>query len=274
MPEGTRLYAGQPGLFGNKGSSAGPDGLVIEDVSDYQFRRPKPRIRIISKLFWKDQGQAEQMLPVTIKGHPYIVSTDEDGGEGGKGGIAGACARGASPFGYPQIIDVSDEKHPKIIAKLMLEVSAPANCSQQVKEPPDPGAKGPDYSAERCVANRPKNATMLACAFRNAGVRVFDIHDPYHPKEIAYWKPRAVRKEVRPSSGSWAPGVDRTMDKIAGSVRWVAAHKGKDGSNGDAHGGGTDWQLWTVSDGNGFQILRFEDNFKAQHKNLFRTAGE
>ncbi len=96
--EGTRLYAGQPGNFGAAptDSSFGPDGLVIEDVSDYQFRRPNPQIRIISKLFWTDQGTAEPMIPVTIKGHPYIISTDESGGAGGAGGWAAACARGAS----------------------------------------------------------------------------------------------------------------------------------------------------------------------------------
>src|SRR5262249_26674111 len=33
VPEGTRVYAGQQGT---------PNGLVIEDVSDYQFRRPNP----------------------------------------------------------------------------------------------------------------------------------------------------------------------------------------------------------------------------------------
>src|SRR5436309_1588304 len=47
VAEGTRVYAGQPGSAGD-----GPDGLVIEDVSDYQFRRPNPQIRIISTLFW------------------------------------------------------------------------------------------------------------------------------------------------------------------------------------------------------------------------------
>ena len=46
------------------------------------------------------------MYPVTIKGHPYIISSDE---AGGVGGWAAACARGASSFGYPQIIDVGDE---------------------------------------------------------------------------------------------------------------------------------------------------------------------
>jgi len=99
LPEGTRLYAGQPGLFGNTGSSIGPDGLVIEDVSDYQFRRPNPQIRIISELFWDDQGQAEEMLPVTIKGRQYIISTDESGGAGGAGGLPAACSRGGVGVG-------------------------------------------------------------------------------------------------------------------------------------------------------------------------------
>src|SRR6185503_11577329 len=68
--DGTRLFAGE---FGDFGSS--PDGLVILDVSDYQFRRPNPQIRIVSKLFWADQGQVEEMHPVKIKGRPYILSS-------------------------------------------------------------------------------------------------------------------------------------------------------------------------------------------------------
>ena len=121
------------------GTSVGPDGLVIEDVSDYQFRRPHPQIRIISKLFWKDQGKAESMIPVKINGHPYLISTDEAGGAGGLKGGFGACSRRQSPFGFPQIIDVADETNPKIIAKLRLQVSDPANCSAAARSrtPPD-----------------------------------------------------------------------------------------------------------------------------------------
>ena len=272
--EGTRLYAGQIGSFP---FTSGGDGLVIEDVSDYQFRRPNPQIRIVSTLFWTDQGTAEAMIPVKIKGRPYIVSTDEAGGASGAGGWAAACARGASAFGYPQIIDVSDETNPKIIAKLRLEVSDPANCSALLaKTPPDapgtaPGTNLPpesgttNYSEETCVADNPKNAKMLACSFQNAGLRVFDIRDPTHAKEIAYWKPGAVRTKVLPASGSWAPGVDRTVDKIAHWVRWV-------NGNGHGHGKGkgnrTDLELWTVSDGHGFQVLRFTDHFKEHHRDL------
>src|SRR5215475_9174018 len=257
VPEGTRLYSGQPGEFGQTPaqSSFGPDGLVILDVSDYQFRRPNPEIRIISKLFWTDQGQAEPMYPVKIKGHPYLISSNEAGGAGGVDGWAGACARGASPFGYPQIIDVGDETNPKIIAKLMLEVSDPANCSALLAEtPPDPPGTAPgtnlpaisgttNYSEETCVADNPNNAKMMACSFQNAALRVFDIRDLSHPKEIAYWKPGARRTAFLPAAGSWADGVDRTVDKTAHWVRW-RKH-------------GRELHIWTVSDGHGFQVLRF-----------------
>jgi hypothetical protein len=121
-----------------------------------------------------------------------------------------------------------------------------------------------NYSNERCVADDPNDATMLACSFQHAGLRVFDVRDPYHPKEIAYWKPPAVRTDFQPASGSWAEGVDRTVDKIAGYARWVVADKGE----------GRELQLWTVSDGNGFQVLRFTDHFKAQYKDLFEDAGK
>jgi hypothetical protein len=91
--EGTRLYAGQPVLLGNTGSSIGPDGLVIDDVSDYQYRLPNPQIRIVSKLFWTDQGQAEDMYPFDAHGRHYVVSTDESDGAGGAGGIKAARER-------------------------------------------------------------------------------------------------------------------------------------------------------------------------------------
>ena len=268
VAEGTRLYSGQPGQFGQTPtqSSFGPDGLVILDVSDYQFRRPNPQIRIVSKLFWDDQGQVEEMHPVTIKGHPYIISSDEAGGAGGVGGWAAACARGASPFGYPQIIDVSDETKPKIIAKLMLEVNDPANCSALLaRTPPDfpgtaPGTNLPaisgttNYSNERCVPDNPNNAKMLACTFQHANLRVFDVRDPYHPKEIAYWKPPAVRTAFQPGSGSWRAGVDRTVDKIAGYARWRNVVPANENAKEIR---GRQLELWVVSDGNGLQILRF-----------------
>ena len=249
------------------------------------------------------------MIPVKIKGHPYLISTDEAGGAGGAGGWPAACARGASAFGYPQIIDVADVTNPKIIAKLRLQVSDPANCAALLAEtPPDvpgtaPGTNLPaisgttNYSEETCVADNPEDTKMLACSFQNAQLRVFDVSDPTHPKEIAYWKSGAVRTRVLPASGSWRAGVDRTVDKIAHWVRWVVVGKGNGrqrqaeatatARHGVGHGNGNgngndngkagpgnsaDIQLWTISDGHGFQALQFTKSFTAQHKDLFANT--
>ena len=73
-------------------SSYGRDGLVILDVSDYQFRLSSLEFRIVSKLFWEDQGQVEEMYHFR-NGRHYIVSSDESGGQSGVGGLPAACAR-------------------------------------------------------------------------------------------------------------------------------------------------------------------------------------
>lgn len=280
--DGTRMYVGQPGLFGNPLPilGPGPDGLVIEDVTDYQLRRPNPQIRIVSKLFWDDQGVAEPMYPFSSKGRKYVVSGDESGGNAGAGGPAAACARGASPHGYPNIIDVTDETNPKIVAKIKLEVNDPANCAVMLNDPPEVGGGIPAYNEERCVTDRANNPTMLACAFQFAGLRVFDIRDLSHPKEIAYWKPGGVGTAFLPGSLLWNPTANRTMDRVAGYPRFFIRNPGNGKANGngngngigEGNGNGAQLELWTVGADNGFQILRFEDQFQSTHKDLLDQA--
>jgi len=81
-------------------------------------------------------------------------------------------------------------------------------------------------------------------------------------------------------------GIDRTVDKIAHWVRWVVVgksngqDKAKQNDNGNGKGNGVgggpgnsaDIQLWTVSDGHGFQVLQFTKSFTAQHKDLFENT--
>jgi hypothetical protein len=107
---------------------------------------------------------------------------------------------------------------------------------------------------------------MAACGSRGAGTRVYDIRDPLHPAEIAYWKGPAPRTAFLPGSGSWSPGVDRTVEKQAGLARFVKVPA--------ADGKGRELNLWIVGDAGGFQVLRFTDWYsQTQHgKAIFAEA--
>jgi hypothetical protein len=80
---------------------------------------------------------------------------------------------------------------------------------------------------------------MLACSFQQAGLQVFDIRDPYHPEEIECWKPAALRTAFLPGSFTCHQVPIGPPTVTAGKPRFVKV--------------GDEVNLWSVSDGNGFQ---------------------
>lgn len=240
--QGTRLYIGQPGcgLFPANvclGLNR-PDGLVIADISDIQFRRPNPQIKIISSLFWNDSGIGEVSLAIRIRGKRFMFFTSEIGSAASP---AVACAANAPPWGFARLIDISDELHPKETAKLMLEINDPANCSMTQNDTPPGDLFG--YSVHDCGVDNPHDARLLACSHESAGVRVFDIHDPYHPREIAYYKGAARGNGPVLPGSSLAGFVNPAFTQAKARSRFV--HHGKE------------LYLWITSVDNGFLIERF-----------------
>ena len=79
-------------------ATAAQNGFAVLDVSDFQQRRPDAGYRVIGRLTWDDGSiGAQNALPVTIAGKPYIVFADEAGGA-----IFGSCAQGKSANGFPR----------------------------------------------------------------------------------------------------------------------------------------------------------------------------
>jgi hypothetical protein len=160
------------------------------------------------------------------------------------------------PYGFARIIDISDERNPKIVSKLMLEVHDPANCPAVLSDPQDPSFV---YDSHYCTVDDPRNATMVACSYFRSGVRVFDIRDPVHPKEIAYYKPPARGMAFLPGSQLFGRTPDpehgtpggghRTTDWASSNIRFVK----RNGERGEQARG----ELWFTTQDNGFQIVRF-----------------
>jgi hypothetical protein len=220
------------------------NGLLIYDLSEIQARKPNPQARLVSKLLWKDGSAAQHAIPVRIKGKPYVVFVDE-GGSGGFGNDAqnaAACAAGMTPYPMARIIDISDEKNPKIVSLLGLETHDPANCS---KVSPDVvGRINFSYGSHYCSVDNKKHATTLACGYFNSGIRVFDIRDPLRPKEIAYYNPPSV---LTPSPGA---NHNRAGGWVAGGPDWCSAQVQLDAEKGT---------LWTTCQQQGVLVLKFRE---------------
>ena len=249
--DGTRGYmVSIGGLSGNASLAALTDpavapinGLLIYDLSEIQSRKVNPQVKLISSLLWKDGAAAQHTIPVKIRGKPYIIFADE-GGSGGSSSAAqqqAACAVGLPPFPLARIIDISDETQPKIVSRLGLEVHDPANCSKVL--PDLVGLSIFTYGSHYCSVDNKHNATTLACGYFNSGIRVFDIRNPRHVREIAYFNPAGT---TTPSPGSNHVEFGQWR---AGGPDWCNAQVHLDAERGT---------VWTTCQDNGLLMLKFE----------------
>jgi hypothetical protein len=226
------------------------NGLAIFDTSQIQSRQSDPQTPPVGVLFWEDGGLGQNADPIMIGGKPYIMFTDENGpytlatlATNGTADRTAACGQNLPPFAMARIIDISNENVPTLASRLMLETHDPANCSVTMADLPGTGIF--QYDSHYCTVDDPTNATAVACSYFQSGLRVFDIRDPLHPKEVAYFNPPAQTDMKGQLGGShhdgYGGGSELTADWCSANVRFR-----KDRG-----------ELWATCQDNGFMILKF-----------------
>ncbi|HEV7685856.1 MAG TPA: hypothetical protein VGQ80_04765, partial [Acidimicrobiia bacterium] len=207
--DGRRLYLAHmnPDLAtavvdGRPNSTAG-NGLGIYDVSEIQSRRPHPQVRPVGTALWTDGQAGQHAIPFISHGHPYVVFVDE-------------LSQGGA-----RIIDVADERRPRVLTKLKTEIQMPENldtANRDTRRPPEenhglvPGSFG--YDAHYCSIDRPADPTIVACSEFQSGLRVFDIRDVRHPREIAYFNPGGDGHRQPGSFGGTYAGYTSAQPRI------------------------------------------------------------
>lgn len=171
-PDGRRLYLTTDVIT----------GLQVLDVSSIQDRRPLKKIIPVSSLYWKDGLIGQRAHPVTYGNSKYLIYSDE------------------SRSGGVRFIDVTDERKPKVVSHLRLEIQLPENRATRTRELARSGTFG--YESHYCTPDRDKDPTMLACSFFQSGIRVFNITDPRSPREVAYFNPPAQSAKMAQLVGS------------------------------------------------------------------------
>jgi hypothetical protein len=192
--DGDRAYLANPDTrFGD---------MIILDTSEIQARKPNPHAREISRITWDRVSIPQNTIPITVRGKPYVIEFDEFN------------ASTLDPSGDPdhvgagRIIDISDERNPRIVSHVRLEINEP-EAHRQFEN--DPGADGPangggqGYALHYCNVPTRVDPKLLACSFIVSGLRLFDISDITKPREIAYYvAPAQARPENQGQESNYA----------------------------------------------------------------------
>ena len=171
----------------------GGGGMRILDISQIQDRAPVPQVKEVGYVTWPEVTIPQSTIPVTIRGHRYLVEFDEYDGN-----VTAYAAD--ETVGGVHIIDIQNERKPRVVSRIRLQVWSPAARAQQES---DPGASSgtAGYASHYCAVPQRRDPGILACSMIVSGLRVFDIRDPLHPREVAYANHPAVDPADAASSG-------------------------------------------------------------------------
>ncbi len=211
--DGNRLYMAESAFNDNNGFT----GLTILDVSEVQKRVVNPTVKLVSRLTWPELSTPQNATPFTVRGHRYLLETDEFG----SGDHVGAA----------RIIDIQNEKTPFVVSNLRLAVN-------EGEQTDDPGDDQPfqGYQGHYCSLPSRIDPYIVACSFIMSGLRVFDIRDVQHPREIAYFNKPLM------------PGADPVYPVKAGAFAMAAPsydEKTRD--------------IWYTDGNSGFYVVRLTE---------------
>jgi hypothetical protein len=195
---------------GNRAYIADPSGhdMAIFDTSEVQARKPDPQVREISRITWDRASIPQNAIPFTSNGKSYVLEFDEYN--------ASTLSNGSpDDVGAGRIIDISNEKQPRIVSNLRLQVNQP---KEHAEADGDPGADGQihggaqGYAAHYCNIPTRVNPKVVACSFIASGLRVFNIEDVRQPREVAYF---VAPTKSKPENGFQASDFAMSMPAFA-----------------------------------------------------------
>ena len=178
----------------------GTGKLLVADTSEVQARKQNAQIKVIGELPTPGNTGQQSTIPLFYGGRPHVLNFAE---YAELGVPCGARPDRETNFGYPMIVDIADERNPKVVSKIFNEVTLPENCAavsaDSASFPANGLTKGDIfglvgsrvflYDSHYCSTDRTHDPTIAACASFGSGIRVYDIRNPASPKEIAYYNP-------------------------------------------------------------------------------------
>lgn len=155
-------------------------GMVILDISDISL--PKLVSRLEFSPPFNDRLPCHTVLPLPRRKLAMVSSE----------AIAEECQE---PLNYAGIVDISDEKNPRLIS--LLPIPAPPENSPYKNFAEKGGRFGPhNFHHFQNQPHLEDRDDRVYLTYFCAGLRIYDISDPYLPREIAYYIPPDPKERI------------------------------------------------------------------------------
>lgn len=197
-------------------------GLDVFDVSSIQSRAAAPTFKLVSQLTWPSASIPQVPVPMTIKGHKYLLEVDEFAGYE-TNVILTPGYHPTDPVGAARIINIDDVRHPRLVSNIRLQVNQREERGGPQKDDPGttPGTEFGGYAGHYCSVPRAVDPGIVACSFLASGERVFNVQDPAHPREVAYFNMPSSSGGQAYSQAAWDLKRHQIWYGDAASGLWV-----------------------------------------------------
>jgi hypothetical protein len=173
--DGTRLYiAGQLPMF---------EVFTIIDITSWLQRNADGTPKGMPIVRSQRNGRGHSVTKASIAGKGQWVMHAEESVFGAAFGCAPSALNPFAGPAEPSFSDVTDVDSPTMhVGRFRLEINRPENCAAQL-------ASGVQASVHYHEFDREDGARFAILSMQNAGIRVVDVRDPAHPREVAYFNP-------------------------------------------------------------------------------------
>lgn len=152
--------------------SYGAAGVVILDISDVE--RPTLISRLDIGAAFSSMIAMHTVIPVPSR-DLLLVNTEA------------IAERSQEPYNFAGLVDVTDEKNPRIMS--LLPIPEPAVGAPYPNFSTRGGRFGPHNQHHPQGPGLFADDNLLVMTWFNAGLRIYDISDAYLPREIAWYLP-------------------------------------------------------------------------------------
>ncbi|MFL6204807.1 MAG: hypothetical protein ACJ739_05610 [Acidimicrobiales bacterium] len=215
--DGTRLILGsQTPMF---------DVFTIADIGPWLERNADGTPKGMPIIHSQRAGRGHSVTPAKIAGHGEWVMHAEESVFQGAYGCAPSRLNPFAGAAEPSFTDITDVDAPRMhVSTFGLAINRPENCAAQLQSQVQASVHYHEFDSR-------EDAKIAILSMQNAGIRVVDVRDPEHPREIAYFNP-----------GDVDAGPDVLLD-----YAWGHPHY-------DARSG----QIWFATESGGFWVVELE----------------